>query len=114
MLNLFRAVLLLLSFVVPTPGAWAADPPANDKKLTVMLDWFVNPDHAALIVAQEKGFFAAQNLEVDLQTPPIPTIRPSWSPPARSIWRLPTSRNCISTSTPACRSSASAPWSQPR
>ena len=27
-------------------------------KLTVMLDWFVNPDHAPLIVAREKGFFA--------------------------------------------------------
>ena len=77
MLNmLLRAVLLLLSLATLAPGAWAADQPASDKKLTVMLDWFVNPDHAALIVAQEKGFFAAQNLEVELQTPADPNDPP--------------------------------------
>ena len=30
---------------------------AEKQKLSLMLDWFVNPDHAALIVAQQKGFF---------------------------------------------------------
>ena len=64
MLNLLRAVLLLLTLVVLAPGAWA-DEKTDDakKKLTVMLDWFVNPYHAALVVAREKGFFAAQGLE---------------------------------------------------
>ncbi len=76
MLNLFRAVLLLLSLAVLAPGAWAEDKPASDKKLTVMLDWFVNPDHAALIVAQEKGFFTAQNLAVEVQTPADPNDPP--------------------------------------
>ena len=75
MLNVLRAVLLLLSLAVLAPGAWADGQPAN-KKLTVMLDWFVNPDHAALIVAQEKGFFVAQNLEVELQTPADPNDPP--------------------------------------
>ena len=27
-------------------------------ELTVMLDWFVNPDHGPLIIAHEKGFFS--------------------------------------------------------
>ena len=27
------------------------------QKLTVLLDWFANPDHAPLFVAEEKGFF---------------------------------------------------------
>ena len=77
MLNmLLRAALLLLSLVALAPGAWAEDKAASDKKLTVMLDWFVNPDHAALILAQEKGFFAAQNLEVELQTPADPNDPP--------------------------------------
>ena len=35
---------------------------AEKQKLSLMLDWFVNPDHAALIVAQQKGFFAEHNL----------------------------------------------------
>lgn len=45
-------------------------------KLKVMLDWFVNPDHAALIIAQEKGLFTAQGLEVELQTPADPNDPP--------------------------------------
>jgi putative hydroxymethylpyrimidine transport system substrate-binding protein len=46
------------------------------QKLTVMLDWFINPDHAALVIAQEKGFFAAQSLHVELQTPADPNDPP--------------------------------------
>lgn len=65
-----RALLLLLGLTVLTLVARAEDPPSAAKnKLTVMLDQFVNPDHAALVVALEKGFFTAQNLEVELQTP---------------------------------------------
>lgn len=39
------------------------------EKLRVILDWFVNPNHAPLIIAKEKGFFAAQNLDVDIIAP---------------------------------------------
>ena len=73
----FRLLLLTLMLTLPVPGSWAEDPPAAEsKKLTVMLDWFVNPDHAALVVARQKGFFAAQNLEVELQTPADPNDPP--------------------------------------
>ncbi len=72
-----RALLLLLGLTVLVPVARAEDPPdAAKNKLTVMLDWPVNPDHAALVVAQEKGFFAAQDLEVELQTPADPNDPP--------------------------------------
>ena len=74
--KLLSAFLLILGLVA-LPGARADDQPAPDpKKLIVMLDWFVNPDHAALIVAQEKGFFAAQGLAVELQTPADPNDPP--------------------------------------
>ena len=76
----FRLFLLTLILTLLTPGSWAESPPAAEskesKKLTVMLDWFVNPDHAALVVARQKGFFAAQNLEVELQTPADPNDPP--------------------------------------
>ena len=73
----FLTLLLTLTLTLLTPGGWAQKPPAAEsKKLTVMLDWFVNPDHAALVVAQQKGFFAAQNLEVELQTPADPNDPP--------------------------------------
>jgi putative hydroxymethylpyrimidine transport system substrate-binding protein len=54
----------------------AAGPAAAADKLTVLLDWFVNPDHATLIVAKEKGFFAEQNLEVELVAPADPNAPP--------------------------------------
>ena len=75
--KLLRAFLPLLALLVLTPAAWAGEQPdPAKKKLTVMLDWFVNPDHAALVVAQEKGFFAAEELEVELQTPADPNDPP--------------------------------------
>jgi putative hydroxymethylpyrimidine transport system substrate-binding protein len=49
---------------------------ARAEKLTVMLDWFVNPDHGPLIVALEKGFFAEAGLEVELVEPADPNDPP--------------------------------------
>lgn len=49
------------------------DPPPL-KQLTLMLDWYLSPQHAALIVAHERGLFAAHGLEVELQTPADPSI----------------------------------------
>lgn len=46
------------------------------EKISLMLDWFVNPDHAAIIVAQQKGYFAAQNLEVEIIEPADPSMPP--------------------------------------
>ena len=75
--KLLRAVALLLGLAILASGAGAGEPPdPAKKKLTVMLDWFVNPDHAALVVARERGFFAAQDLEVELQTPADPNDPP--------------------------------------
>ncbi|HYD31913.1 MAG TPA: ABC transporter substrate-binding protein, partial [Azospirillaceae bacterium] len=63
---------LALSFAL----AFAAGPARAADKLTVVLDWFVNPDHAALVVAQEKGFFADAGLEVELIAPADPNDPP--------------------------------------
>lgn len=61
---------LTLAMMVWSPVAQAAD------KVTILLDWFVNPDHATLVVAREKGFFADQGLEVDLIAPADPNDPP--------------------------------------
>ena len=45
-----------------------AAPATAAEKLTVLLDWFVNPDHAPLIIAKEKGFFKNHGLDVDTKT----------------------------------------------
>jgi putative hydroxymethylpyrimidine transport system substrate-binding protein len=51
-------------------------PALAQDKLSVMLDWFVNPDHAPLVVAQEKGFFKDAGLEVTLTAPADPNDPP--------------------------------------
>ncbi|OGT60852.1 MAG: hypothetical protein A3E85_00955 [Gammaproteobacteria bacterium RIFCSPHIGHO2_12_FULL_45_12] len=54
----------------------AATPPL--KKVTVVLDWFPNPDHAPLVIAQQQGFFKEQGLEVTLIGPSEPTDPSKW------------------------------------
>ena len=61
------AVALSLSFGQP---ASAMD------KLTVILDWFVNPDHGPLIIAREKGYFSRNGLDVEFIAPADPNDPP--------------------------------------
>ena len=61
--------LLSLSFLLSSQAM------ANDK-MTVLLDWFVNPDHGPLIIAQEKGYFADAGLEVEIVAPADPSAPP--------------------------------------
>ena len=64
-----KKLLMAAAFLTATP-AFAAD------KMTLLLDWFVNPDHGPIIVAQEKGFFADQGLEVEVIAPADPADPP--------------------------------------
>ena len=63
--RLFVGVLAAASIAVPV-CADAAD------KLTVLLEWFVNPDHAPMVIAEQRGLFAREGLEVDLIPPADP------------------------------------------
>jgi putative hydroxymethylpyrimidine transport system substrate-binding protein len=49
---------------------------AAQEKLSVLLDWFVNPDHAALIIARERGLFEKAGLDVELIAPADPSAPP--------------------------------------
>jgi putative hydroxymethylpyrimidine transport system substrate-binding protein len=49
---------------------------AADKKVTLMLDWFVNPNHGPIVIAQQRGYFKAQGLEVVIQEPADPSMPP--------------------------------------
>ncbi len=64
------AALTILAVSLPTSGARAAE------ELTVLLDWFVNPDHAPLIIAKERGYFSDSGLEVNLIAPADPSAPP--------------------------------------
>ncbi|TMV07153.1 ABC transporter ATP-binding protein [Ruegeria sediminis] len=54
----------------------AAAPAMAQDKMTVLLDWFINPDHGPIIVAQENGYFAEQGLEVEIVPPADPSAPP--------------------------------------
>ena len=59
-----------LTVVAHTPadqGAAATAPAVQ--KLRLMLDWFPNVDHLPIYVAQEKGYFAQQNIRVEIISP---------------------------------------------
>ena len=64
-----KYLLLAAALLVATP-AMAKD------KMTLLLDWFVNPDHGPIIIAQEKGFFAEQDLEIEIIAPADPADPP--------------------------------------
>ena len=63
-------LITLLLWAVLTAGATSSA--AASYELNVMLDWFVNPDHAPLFVALEKGFFSERGLKVKFITPSNP------------------------------------------
>jgi putative hydroxymethylpyrimidine transport system substrate-binding protein len=67
---MLRKIIFFLLFFTASSAIFAAE------KITVLLDWFLNPDHAPLFVAKEKGFFKEQNLEVELIGPADPSDPP--------------------------------------
>jgi putative hydroxymethylpyrimidine transport system substrate-binding protein len=64
------SILFTLALSMTTSPAFAAD------KLTLLLDWFVNPDHAPLIIAKEKGFFKTAGIDIELIAPSDPSLPP--------------------------------------
>ncbi|EMH4162579.1 ABC transporter substrate-binding protein [Pluralibacter gergoviae] len=46
------------------------------EKLTLVLDWYINPDHAPIMVAEQIGAFKAQGLDVTLIPPSDPALPP--------------------------------------
>jgi putative hydroxymethylpyrimidine transport system substrate-binding protein len=67
MTKIFAAILVVALNTIPAHSA---------EKLTVYLDWFVNPDHAPLVIAQTQGYFKEAGLEVELIPPSDPSAPP--------------------------------------
>lgn len=71
------ARLKLVTLVLAAFAMFGAQSPAGAaEKMRVMLDWFVNPDHAPLFVALEKGYFAERGLDVEFIAPTDPNNPP--------------------------------------
>ncbi|MDE0308683.1 MAG: ABC transporter substrate-binding protein [Acidiferrobacterales bacterium] len=61
---------ILLSLLLAGQSLHAA------QKFTVLLDWYVNPDHGPLFVADAQGFFDDAGLDVELIAPANPNDPP--------------------------------------
>jgi len=69
-LLLRRFVLSLAALLVAMPAAYAND------KITLLLDWFVNPDHATILAAEYSGAFKREGLDVKIIAPADPSLPP--------------------------------------
>lgn len=68
---MLRKAALGLAFTLMTISAASAA-----EKVTVLLDWFINPDHAPLLVAQQIGAFKDEGLDVEIIPPSDPSTPP--------------------------------------
>lgn len=69
-----RCLTVLLTLTMLMTGA--ATLAMAQEKMTVLLDWFINPDHAPLFIALERGYFADHNLAVEIIAPSNPNDPP--------------------------------------
>ncbi len=67
--SMAASVMLWVLAVAPLPARGA-------DQLTVLLDWFTNPDHAQLVLAQELGYFEDAELDVEMIEPADPSLPP--------------------------------------
>ncbi|PID23606.1 ABC transporter substrate-binding protein [Sporosarcina sp. P7] len=73
-LSITFLLLLLAGCTNDAPTTEQKETPSNEmKKVSIMLDWYPNAVHSYLYVAQEKGYFNEENVEVDIQFPANPT-----------------------------------------
>ena len=73
---IFVSVLLMGMLAACNQGETSSTSKNEDEKLkevTVMLDWYPNAVHSFLYVAEEKGYFKEEGLDVELQFPANPT-----------------------------------------
>ena len=56
--------------------ALMASPAMAQDKMTLILDWFINPDHGPIIVAEELSYVQEAGLEVEVIAPADPSDPP--------------------------------------
>jgi putative hydroxymethylpyrimidine transport system substrate-binding protein len=65
--------LLILTAGLAACGAKSESTKGEPEKLTLDLDFYPNPDHAGIYMAQEEGFFKEAGLEVAINAPTDPS-----------------------------------------
>ena len=68
------AVAVVIALVLSACGAKSEDVDPTTEAFSVALDWYPNPDHAGLLVAQDAGYFQDAGLDVSLDAPSDPSL----------------------------------------
>ena len=68
------AVAVVIALVLSACGAKSEDVDPTTEAFSVALDWYPNPDHAGLLVAQDAGYFKDAGLDVSLDAPSDPSL----------------------------------------
>ena len=65
------AAMLVFSLAACTAAPEDTEDPntAELEQITVVLDWYPNPNHTGLYVAEANGYFAEQGLDVEIVQP---------------------------------------------
>lgn len=71
MIYKFKNILILLILISVYSNTIFAN-----EKVTLLLDWFINPDHGPIIIANEKGIFKEEGLEIEIIPPANPADPP--------------------------------------
>ena len=76
--GLTRRTLVAGAALLPfaAPALVRADDARPREKIRLLLDWYLNPNHAPILAAQATGAFAAENLEVEILEPADPNDPP--------------------------------------
>src|ERR1700709_1205404 len=70
--TILAIALLTLALGLAACGAKSETGKGEAEKLTLDLDFYPNPDHAGIYMAQEEGFFTEAGLEVAIDSPSDP------------------------------------------
>ncbi len=65
-----KKIIIIGSLIV---SLLACSGPSEITKVSLALDWYPNSNHAGIYLAQDKGYFENNNLEVDIYTPSDPS-----------------------------------------
>lgn len=104
---MIRLPTLCVAMILTAASAWAAP-----ERLTLMLDWYKNPNHAPILLAQARGDYARAGLSVEVQEPADPNDPPKLAAAGRvdlAIGYQPQAMMLIDNGVPVVRVSALVP-----
>lgn len=73
MKNLVGSSSVLVALIFMTVSLVSCSSENTVDRVKIALDWFPNANHIGLYIAEEKGYFSAENLNVEIRTPSDPS-----------------------------------------